>query len=56
MRIFAALVLLALIGCAALASNSHKPFPLLIDEAHATIICNPVLTPGIAKDRKVQKV
>lgn len=58
MRTMAALIVLVILGCALLASNAHKPFPLLIDEAKAvTIVCNPVLVaPANERSRKVQRV
>lgn len=57
MRAAFALFFLVTLAGALLSSHQHKPFPLLIDEAHAvTIVCNPVFTPGIPKNRKVQRV
>lgn len=57
MRVAVAFIILTILGCAALASHQHKPFPLLVDEAEAvTIVCNPVFVPGIPKPKKVQRV
>lgn len=40
---------------AVLASHQNKPFPLLIGEAQATIICNPVLVPNaVVKPKEVR--
>lgn len=48
MRLLAFLIILIIAACAVLSSHSHKPFPLLIDEAHArTIVCNPQPTPDL---------
>lgn len=52
-------LILVVLASALLASHQRKPFPLLVDEAHATmIVCNPVLVPDVRKQRakRIQKV
>lgn len=48
MRAAAAIIVLALLACAALASHQRKPFELWIEEAEAsTIVCTPQPVPAL---------
>lgn len=52
-RLTALLIGLTILGCALLSAHQHKPFPLLVDEAHATtIVCNPQPTPDLIRWHK----
>lgn len=52
MRRAALLLVATIFACALLASHQRKPFPLLIDEAHATsIVCNPTIPRDIKAER-----
>jgi hypothetical protein len=52
-RLAIALIVLALLAAALLSSHQHKPFPMLVDEAEATmIVCNPTPTPELIRWHK----
>jgi hypothetical protein len=49
----AILIFVAIAAAALLSSHQHKPFPMLVDEAEATmIVCNPTPTPELIRWHK----
>lgn len=49
MRLLAAIIILTIFACAALASHQRKPFPLLVDASAplmpGVMVCKPLLIP-----------